>query len=192
MNPSRRFISIALKCSKSPTSRNVVNIRNQTALRLFATSPGLQTDPQVTTTSSETGPPHLDPEIISPKDQERKLEAQIIESSGSRRRRAAISSSPGIGFDQLPYQCFQEARLVLAEHRSEVVKQIDTQRDRIARLIAQDPAVSGGERQKQDRLRGMYKYLDELKIKADIHDPRVKMTFEDGLGMTLTCSNGSC
>jgi large subunit ribosomal protein L35 len=192
MNPSKRAISMVSKCSKSPTSYNVGKIINRNAVRLFATSPGLQIDPQLTTASSETGPVPSDPKNISPTEQERKLEAQIIMSTDSRRRRAAISSSPGISFDQLPYQCFQEARLVLAEHRAEVVKQINTQRDRIARLVGQDTAISGGERQKQDRLRGMHKYLEELKIKADIHDPRVKMMFEDGLGMAFPCSEANC
>jgi large subunit ribosomal protein L35 len=101
---------------------------------------------------------------------------------GSRRRRAAISSSSNIPFEQLPYQCFQEARKVLAESREEKVKAIELQRGRITRLLEQDPAVSGGEAAKQTRLASMRKQLEKLKIYADINDPMVKKRFEDGLG----------
>jgi large subunit ribosomal protein L35 len=108
---------------------------------------------------------------------------------GSRRRRAAMKSTANIPFEQLPYQCFQEARKVLAEDRTEKIKQIETQRARIARLVVQDPAVSGGEANKQRRLDSMRTELERLKILADINDPMVKKKFEDGDGMELFLCN---
>jgi large subunit ribosomal protein L35 len=91
-------------------------------------------------------------------------------------------SSSNIPFEQLPYQCFQEARKVLAEDRAEKITKIETQRARIARLVEQDPAVSGGEANKQRRLESMEREMARLKILADINDPMVKKRFEDGMG----------
>lgn len=101
---------------------------------------------------------------------------------GSRRRRAALSSTSDIPFEQLPYQCFQEARKILLEDRAEKLQAIETERGRIERLLAADPAHVGGEKVKQDRLQGMMRYLEKLKIYADINDPIVKKKFEDGNG----------
>jgi len=106
-----------------------------------------------------------------------------IKPIGSRRRRAALQGSTNIPFEQLPYQCFQEARKILQADREEKLQQIEVERARIARLQAQDPAVSGGETEKHRRLRSMRKYLEELKILADINDPVIKKRFEDGEGM---------
>jgi large subunit ribosomal protein L35 len=103
----------------------------------------------------------------------------------------AISTSADIPFEQLPYQCFQEARKVLAKSREEKVKAVELQRGRITRLLEQDPAVSGGEAAKQIRLTSMRKQLEELKISADINDPMVKKRFEDGLG-TLKDALNKC
>jgi large subunit ribosomal protein L35 len=94
-----------------------------------------------------------------------------------------MNSTANVPFEQLPYQCFQEARRVLAEDRTEKIRLIETQRARIARLVTQDPAVSGGEANKQRRLDSMRKELERLKIVADINDPMVKKRFEDGDGM---------
>jgi large subunit ribosomal protein L35 len=49
-------------------------------------------------------------------------------------------------------------------------------------LVEQDPAVSGGEANKQRRLSSMRRELERLKILADINDPMVKKRFEDGDG----------
>lgn len=69
--------------------------------------------------------------------------------------------------------------------REEKVRQIQTQRQRIARLSQQDPSISGGEQQKNNRLESMRKHLEHLKILADINDPLVKKKFEDGLGSSF-------
>ncbi|CAN9365651.1 unnamed protein product [Alternaria alternata] len=85
-------------------------------------------------------------------------------------------------FEQLPYQCFQEARKVLLEDRQEKIKEIETQQLRIKNLEAQDPSTSGGPAAKEHRLRSMKQHLQDLIILADINDPVVKRKFEDGLG----------
>ncbi|KAK5047030.1 hypothetical protein LTR84_006972 [Exophiala bonariae] len=116
-----------------------------------------------------------------------RLERRLIRSGkqliGSRRRRAAIAKSPGIAFDELPYQCFQEARKVLVADREEKVKKIEVERARITRLNSLDSnTIPGGEAAKQRRLRSMEAELQKLKILADINDPNVKRRFEDGKG----------
>jgi len=105
---------------------------------------------------------------------------------GSRRRRAAIKSSDNIPFEQLPYQCFQEALKVLKVDREEKMKEIQTERLRISNLEALDSSkIKGGEKEKQRRLQDMRKHLEWLKIQADINDPLIKKRFEDGEGMRI-------
>ncbi len=106
---------------------------------------------------------------------------------GSRRRRAAIRTSQNLPFEQLPYQCFQEARRVLQEDRREKVAAVRRGLAKIRRLEAIDPSqVTGGERVRQMRLASLRKQLEEYKILADINDPLVKRRFEDGLGKAAT------
>ena len=109
---------------------------------------------------------------------------------GSRRRRLAISSNEGIPFEQMPYQCFQEARKVLAEDREEKLAQIKKMRERIAKWQAAPAASQGGSVRKQGKLREMQKHLEHLKILADVNDPVVKMRFEDGKGQQCHDSFG--
>lgn len=105
---------------------------------------------------------------------------------GSRRRRAAIQSSDNIPFEQLPYQCFQEALKVLKADRAEKIEQIKTERLRISNLVAQDASkIKGGQATKDRRLDSMRRYLEKLKIEADINDPLIKKRFEDGEGMNI-------
>lgn len=125
----------------------------------------------------------LDPALVSTPREERQLMRSGIRPIGSRRRRAALQGSTNIPFEQLPYQCFQEARKILQADREEKLQQIEVERARISKLQAQEPAVSGGEIEKQRRLKSMRKYLEELKILADINDPVIKKRFEDGEGM---------
>ncbi len=107
---------------------------------------------------------------------------------GSRRRRVALQETSGIPFEQLPYQCFQEARKILIADREEKLKQIETDRARIIRLRDSDPALSGGEARKKQRLKDLVDKLEYLKILADVNDPLVKRRFEDGLGRPRTMS----
>ena len=101
---------------------------------------------------------------------------------GSRRSKAAIKSSLNVPFEKLPYQCFQEARKVLQIDREQKMRQIQTERQRIARLSERDASEVGGEQQKSRRLESMRRYLEQLKILADINNPIVKKKFEDGHG----------
>ena len=108
---------------------------------------------------------------------------------GSRRRRAALKSSANIPFEQLPYQCFQEARKILQADREEKLSQIEVQRARIAKLQSQETHSREEELQKLNQLTSMQKRLRELKILADINDPIIKKRFEDGQGEMITGDN---
>ncbi|KAL8710006.1 MAG: hypothetical protein Q9220_005277 [cf. Caloplaca sp. 1 TL-2023] len=101
---------------------------------------------------------------------------------GSRRRRAALQNSANIPFEQLPYQCFQEARKLLQADRQEKLVQIEEERRRIAKVQATPAERYGGEYVKKGRLVRMQQYLEELKILADVNDPVIKKRFEDGAG----------
>lgn len=138
----------------------------------------------------------LDPQMVENKKQERRLlRREHVQPVGSRRRRAAlrrsaIQKATEIPFEQLPYQCFQEARKFLLEDRQEKIKKIETQQLRIKNLMDQDPSVSGGPAAKEHRLRSMRKHLNELIILADINDPVVKRKFEDGQGRLYVWFSG--
>lgn len=126
--------------------------------------------------------------MVENKKQERRLlRRDHVQPVGSRRRRAALrraalQQAVELPFEQLPYQCFQEARKVLLEDRQNKLRAIETQKLRIHNLELQDPAVSGGPAAKDTRLRSMRKQLHDLVILADINDPAVKRRFEDGQG----------
>ncbi|KAI9803185.1 MAG: hypothetical protein M1825_001976 [Sarcosagium campestre] len=101
---------------------------------------------------------------------------------GSRRRRAAISEQGSLAFEELPYQCFQEARKVLRDDREEKLRLIAIERARIAKVQAKLAESSPNQRELRDRLVGMKRHLETLKVLADVNDPVVKKRFEDGLG----------
>lgn len=114
---------------------------------------------------------------------ERKLVRMGTPPVGSRRRRAAIRTSENVPFELLPYQCFQEARKILQEDRQEKIQAIAKELAKIKRL-EETPAdqVPGGEYRKNKRLASLKKWVEQLKILADVNDPVVKRKFEDGLG----------
>ncbi|KAI9716233.1 MAG: hypothetical protein M1812_005458 [Candelaria pacifica] len=147
--------------------------------RGFSTTPSTYDGASLETISSA---PPLDPALVSTRAGERKLLKLGIRPIGSRRRRAALQGSANIPFEQLPYQCFQEARKILQADREEKLRQIDVQRVRIASLQARESGISGGEALKKRRLSSMQTYLARLKILADINDPVIKKRFEDGQG----------
>ena len=141
------------------------------------------THPQEVQTSTQPPP---DPTTVVTRKEEWELFKSGTPPVGSRRRRAAQAQTSNIPFDELPYQCFQEARKVLIADRAEKLKQIEKERGRIARLQEVDAStIAGGEMQKQRRLKSMQTQLEELKILADINDPNVKRRFEDGLGTNI-------
>lgn len=128
----------------------------------------------------------LDPQMVENKKQERRLvRRDHVQPVGSRRRRAtlrrsALQKTAEIPFEQLPYQCFQEARKVLLEDRKEKLGDIVTQQRRIeqAKAATNGPANA-------NRIRSMQRHLDNLVILADINDPVIKRKFEDGQGTVL-------
>ncbi|KAI1191066.1 ribosomal protein YmL35 [Nemania serpens] len=125
----------------------------------------------------------VDPNTTTAHWAERKLMRAGTPPIGSRRRRAAVRSSPNVPFDQLPYQCFQEARKILQEDRNEKLQVLAKELAKIKRL-EDTPAdqIPGGQRKKDLRLKSLRKYVEELKILVDVNDPAVKRRFEDGLG----------
>jgi large subunit ribosomal protein L35 len=131
----------------------------------------------------------IDRETVTEYWAERKLVKRGQAPIGSRRRRAAIKTSRNVPFELLPYQCFQEARLVLQEDRQEKIKAIQSTLASIKRL-EDTPAdqLPGGERKKNMRLTSLREHVQELKILADINDPIVKRKFEDGLGKAISCN----
>ena len=71
---------------------------------------------------------------------------------------------------------------MLQEDRESKLAQIAEMRKRIAHWQNVPAADCGGEYAKKGKLVGMHKYLEELKILADINDPLIKKRFEDGEG----------
>jgi large subunit ribosomal protein L35 len=139
--------------------------------------------------SSETPPPppsenatakptrRYNPNLVYTTRSERKLiETQNEYPIGSRRRRAALATSTNIPFSELPYQCFQEARKILQSDRAEKVREIQTLRERVAKLEVE------GTLTEQLKVKDMKDRIEKLKVWADINDPLVKKRFEDGLG----------
>ena len=173
-------IKPALRCLRQSQSYS-------RCVRTFATSSPSLEELALNSTSST---PLLDPNLVTTKKEERLLINTGVLPIGSRRRRAALQGSQNIPFEQLPYQCFQEARKILLVDREEKLKQIEVERKRIARAEALDPAQCGGAASKKGKLVAMRKYLEELKILADINDPVIKKRFEDGAGMS--CLHVSC
>ena len=133
--------------------------------------------------------PTYDPATVVSRKGEKELWKHGVKPIGSRRRRAALRSSQNIPFEQLPYQCFQEARKILLQDREEKLKLIETERMRISNLQNQEYKYHHGpeaekERQlRERRLSSMRDHLEWLKIQADINDPLIKKRFEDGEGM---------
>ena len=68
------------------------------------------------------------------------------------------------------------------------LQQIEEEKRRIAKVEATDVSKLGGEVAKKGKLGGMYKYLEQLKVLADVNDPVIKKRFEDGLGMFQSSS----
>ena len=153
----------------------------------FKTSTPRRDESAVQATSSSASPlsppPILDPNTVSTRREERTLfRTQGLLPIGSRRRRA-LYSPDNVPFEQMPYECFQEARKVLHEDRESKLAQIAEMRKRIAHWQNVPAADCGGEYAKKGKLVRMQKYLEELKILADINDPLIRKRFEDGEGM---------
>lgn len=154
------------------------------ATRTFQTAAVLRDEAQAQQAEAKKEPfyKNPDPELVSSPRLEKKLLKAGIRPIGSRRRRAALQTCPNIPFELLPYQCFQEARKIIQADREEKLKEIERQKQRIERLQALSDEEAGGANVKRSRLGGMQKHLHRLQIMADINDPLIKKTFEDGKG----------
>ncbi|EKJ72697.1 hypothetical protein FPSE_07097 [Fusarium pseudograminearum CS3096] len=146
------------------------------------TSAAIRRTPAAETTTATATEADLDPNTVLPE-----FEEQLMKSGkmpiGSRRRRLAIRSTGDLPFEHLPYQAFQEARKILSVDREEKLGKIQKEIEKISRLEATKPEdIKGGQHIKDMRLRGLRKYVEELKILADANDPVVKKRFEDGTG----------
>lgn len=200
LTPSMRQFSTCLRCVRQ------VPAANGAPQRMLSSSAAareeVQTQPAAASTPSPPPPQSasaaaaevpeymqkwgtLDPETVENKKQERRLiRREGLQPVGSRRRRAAlrlsaIRKTEEVPFEQLPYQCFQEARKFLQEDRLEKLKDIKTQQQRIQAVAASNAS----EQAKRDRTAHMKLHLNDLIIAADINDPMVKRKFEDGQGM---------
>ena len=156
--------------------------RRHDVLRPFSTTITNCDEAQADATHKPSFRRNPDPELVSSRRLERKLMRASTPPIGSRRRRVALQHTSGIPFEQLPYQCFQEARKILIADREEKLKQIEKDRARIPLLRDSDPAVFGGEARKQQKLKDVIIKIEQMKVLADINDPLVKRRFEDGLG----------
>ena len=142
-----------------------------------------------TSKSSRTSKP--DGNLVSTARSERRLiRLHGVAPVGSRRRRAAMRTTTNIPFEELPYQCFQEARKILSADRALKLAQIAEMRKRIQRVVEEpNPSKFGGEIGRKAKLVSMQKHLEDLKILADINDPVIKKRFEDGEGTHLPASS---
>lgn len=158
-------------------------------VRGFTVSSRKQDETSLQSTSNT--PSTLDPQLVTTRAEERELIKSGLQPIGSRRRRAALQIPNSFPFEQLPYQCFQEARKILAADREEKLKQIEMERRRIARAQAWSTSNPAEEASKKGKVIAMHFHLQELKILADINDPVIKMRFEDGQGRSCIFVNPS-
>ena len=109
--------------------------------RTFTISLPQGADAAVTAEKTKRGidPLTLDPNRVFRQKSERLLlRHQHINPIGSRRRRALQAQAEKnslLPFEQMPYQCFQEARKVLAADREEKLSQIAEMRTRIGNVF---------------------------------------------------------
>lgn len=160
-----------------PLARRLLSPPAIRAFSLTHARPNAEATPESAPTTAD---PNLDPNTVLGWKAEQALAKAGTPPIGSRRRRAAIRAAPNIPFEQLPYQCFQEALSVIRADREEKVAAIRTELAKIARLEGIQEKEGAGRRKL--RIASLKKYVEELKVLADINDPLVKKRFEDGLG----------
>lgn len=154
------------------------------AIRAFSLTPARPNVEATPEAAPATPDPNLDPNTVLGLKAEQALAKAGTPPIGSRRRRAALRSSPNIPFEQLPYQCFQEALAIIRADREEKVAAIRAELFKIARL--ESIKEEEGAARRKLRIASLKKHVEELKVLADINDPLVKKRFEDGLGES-TC-----
>ena len=189
---------MALERSARPVYRHINSQRHvKLPIRSLATTTDTsntptQPPPPPASNQGQSKTSNPNPNLVhTPRSERRLLETKGQYPIASRRRRAALANSSQVPFTQLPYQCFQEARKILAADRAEKVEEIKRIRERIDALQTAGDGVREGETGEQGRIkreniiRGLKQRLEKYKIYADINDPIVKKKFEDGQGMTV-------
>ncbi|KAL7271262.1 mitochondrial 54S ribosomal protein YmL35 [Rhizina undulata] len=78
--------------------------------------------------------------------------------------------------ESMPFQTFQLALDVIRKDREEKLEQIKVQRERLQNVLKYT-----GAKPTDKRVVSMVKYLEDLKVKADINNPRVKYNFDNGI-----------
>ncbi|KAL4957696.1 phosphatidylethanolamine-binding protein [Aspergillus filifer] len=167
-----------VQCIQKSSIRGLPSVQLQT--RAFQTTTAVQEQAQAEP-AKQAFYKSPDPALVSSKRLEKRLMRQGILPIGSRRRRAALQGSDNVPFEQLPYQCFQEAQKVLRANREEKLKEIASTAEKIARI----EALPEAERTKHStyaKLRALQHHVTKLQVLADINDPLVKKKFEDGKG----------
>ncbi|KAI9890421.1 MAG: hypothetical protein M1814_004207 [Vezdaea aestivalis] len=152
-----------------------------TVLRVLSRAMPPKNEKKKTTTRLSWAESLIDPEKVTSLEGEKQLLDMGVIPVGSRRRRRALELSADLPFEQLPYQCFQEARKILRDDRERKLQQIAVQRKRITQAKAQ-VAADGMTAPRARQLKDMNKQLVRLKVLADSNDPLVKRRFEDGIG----------
>ncbi|KAL3486635.1 phosphatidylethanolamine-binding protein [Aspergillus germanicus] len=168
-----------IQCLQKPSMRGISSLQLQST-RAFQTTTILRDEVQ-TEAKTQAFYKAPDPALVSSPRLERRLMRQGILPVGSRRRRAALQNSDNLPFEQLPYQCFQEARKVLLADREEKMNDITATSEKIARIRAL-PEEELLKQSNVARLKALELHLENLKVQADINDPLVKKKFEDGQG----------
>ncbi|KAL3451812.1 phosphatidylethanolamine-binding protein [Aspergillus insuetus] len=168
-----------IQCLQKSSMRGISSLQLQST-RAFQTTTILRDEVQ-TEAKTQAFYKAPDPALVSSPRLERRLMRQGILPVGSRRRRAALQNSDNLPFEQLPYQCFQEARKVLLADREEKLNDITATSDKIARIRAL-PEEELSKQSNVARLKALELHLENLKVQADINDPLVKKKFEDGQG----------
>ncbi|KAL2800520.1 phosphatidylethanolamine-binding protein [Aspergillus keveii] len=168
-----------IQCLQKSSMRGISSLQLQST-RAFQTTTILRDEVQ-TEAKTQAFYKAPDPALVSSPRLERRLMRQGILPVGSRRRRAALQNSDNLPFEQLPYQCFQEARKVLLADREEKMNDITATSEKISRIRAL-PEEELAKQSNVARLKALELHLENLKVQADINDPLVKKKFEDGQG----------
>lgn len=189
---------MALERSARPLARCMRCTRHDRIISRSISSSPWRAQEETTTTETSSAPPppppqpaetksspvekRPNPELVSnPRRERRMIRDHSTYPIGSRRRRAALASSANIPFEQLPYQCLQEARKVIQADRADKVAEIEELRGKIMKWTATEVPPER-ERIKELRLQSWTREIERLKILADSNDPLVKKKFEDGVG----------
>ncbi|KAL4968919.1 mitochondrial 54S ribosomal protein mL38 [Aspergillus stella-maris] len=167
-----------VQCIQKSSMRGLSSVQLQT--RAFQTTTAVQEQAQAEP-AKQAFHKSPDPALVSSKRLEKRLMRQGILPIGSRRRRAALQGSDNVPFEQLPFQCFQEAQKVLRANRDEKLKEIASTAEKIARIEAL-PEAQRATHSTHAKLRALQHHVTKLQVLADINDPLVKKKFEDGKG----------